>query len=246
MADVRDATWRFINVAPIMAGQNALDDLFAETLHSFGVDRFDCVRFADQAVSAHGDLISDRGLADWKQYFFAQGYHQDDPCPQVCAQFAGAYTWTDVKARMPGQADSAMWSDARAGGMREGLIVPSAPQQLTSPIVRLITAAEGFDPVILPLLQSISVIYASSTQSFFTRSRNDDPEIQLSISLTEREVECLHWAARGKTNHEIGVILDISRHTVNTHVESAKRKLGVATRVQAAAIAHQLGLLSIV
>jgi DNA-binding CsgD family transcriptional regulator len=32
---------------------------------------------------------------------------------------------------------------------------------------------------------------------------------------------------------------------VNSHIESAKRKLGVSTRVQAAAMAHQLGLLSI-
>jgi DNA-binding CsgD family transcriptional regulator len=246
MADMRDATWRFINVAPIVAGQSSLDDLFAETLHPFGVDRFDCVRFSAQPSVVEGDLISDRGLSDWKQYFFAQGYHQDDPVPQVCAQFAGPYTWTDVKARMPGRSDSPMWADARAGDMREGLIVPSSPQQLTSPIVRLITAEASFDPMILPLLQSISVIYVSSTQSFFTKNRAAEQEIQNATSLTEREIECLHWSARGKTNHEIGVILDISRHTVNTHIESAKRKLGVATRVQAAAIAHRLGLLSIV
>lgn len=53
--------------------------------------------------------------------------------------------------------------------------------------------------------------------------------------LTAREVECLRWVALGKTDEEIGVILSIRARTARFHVENAKRKLGVATRVQAVA-----------
>jgi DNA-binding NarL/FixJ family response regulator len=53
------------------------------------------------------------------------------------------------------------------------------------------------------------------------------------IDLTQREVEMLTWAARGKTRDEIAEIVGISRRTVEYHLENARAKLGVATRIQA-------------
>ena len=53
--------------------------------------------------------------------------------------------------------------------------------------------------------------------------------------LTNREVECLRWVAQGKTDIEIAMILSISARTARFHIENAKRKLRVATRVQAVA-----------
>ena len=62
------------------------------------------------------------------------------------------------------------------------------------------------------------------------------------VALGEREIECLTWAARGKSSAEIAQIVDISKRNVDFHIESACRKLDVATRVQAAvkAIAGRL------
>jgi DNA-binding response OmpR family regulator len=51
--------------------------------------------------------------------------------------------------------------------------------------------------------------------------------------LGQREVETLTWAARGKSSTEIGEILGLSKRTVDFHIERARSKLGVATRVQA-------------
>lgn len=55
------------------------------------------------------------------------------------------------------------------------------------------------------------------------------------ILLSSRELECLEWAAQGKSAWEIGCILGISRHTVADYLGNAKEKLGVRTIVQAAA-----------
>jgi DNA-binding response OmpR family regulator len=52
-------------------------------------------------------------------------------------------------------------------------------------------------------------------------------------SLGKREVEVLTWAARGKTSSEIAQILGLSKRTVDFHIENARGKLGVATRMQA-------------
>jgi len=54
-------------------------------------------------------------------------------------------------------------------------------------------------------------------------------------ALTARELECLRWTARGKTDSEIGTILTISARTARFHIENAKRKFGVSTRIQAVA-----------
>jgi len=61
--------------------------------------------------------------------------------------------------------------------------------------------------------------------------------------LSERERDCLRWAAEGKTSWETARILDISEHTVNFHVKNACRKLGVRTRRAAAVMAVQRQML---
>lgn len=53
-------------------------------------------------------------------------------------------------------------------------------------------------------------------------------------SLTPRETDVLRWVARGKTNAEIGIILDMSPRTVQKHLEHIFEKLGVGTRTAAA------------
>lgn len=62
--------------------------------------------------------------------------------------------------------------------------------------------------------------------------------------LTERERQALTWAARGKSSSDIAVILHISERTVNFHMDNAIRKLGVATRIQAAVKCAVLGLIN--
>jgi DNA-binding NarL/FixJ family response regulator len=59
------------------------------------------------------------------------------------------------------------------------------------------------------------------------------PEVADEESLTEREHEVLLLAARGMANKQIGVALDLSVRTVQTHLSNVFRKLGVASRTEA-------------
>src|SRR5690606_8385900 len=56
---------------------------------------------------------------------------------------------------------------------------------------------------------------------------------QVGAVFSPRERECLERAAEGKTDWEISQLLGISEHTVHKHIEAAKRRLGVSTRIQA-------------
>ena len=53
----------------------------------------------------------------------------------------------------------------------------------------------------------------------------------------------LRLLAAGRTNAQIAAELYISPRTASVHVSSILRKLGVSSRVQAAAIAERAGLL---
>jgi len=68
-------------------------------------------------------------------------------------------------------------------------------------------------------------------------SRSDETPARL----TRREIQCLKWAAAGKTDAEIGELVAISLPTVRFHVTNAARKLRVPGRSQAIQRAATLG-----
>ena len=55
----------------------------------------------------------------------------------------------------------------------------------------------------------------------------------IKAGVTTREIEILEWVRSGKTNFEIGVILDISVYTVKNHLQRIYKKMNVNNRAQA-------------
>ena len=62
------------------------------------------------------------------------------------------------------------------------------------------------------------------------------------LGLTAREAEVLSLVAAGQTNRQIGEALFVSEKTASVHVSNILRKLGVSSRVDAAAVAQRLGV----
>ncbi|WP_273461893.1 response regulator transcription factor [Sandarakinorhabdus limnophila] len=58
---------------------------------------------------------------------------------------------------------------------------------------------------------------------------NDPPE---GPKLTQRQLDCLVLAARGKSNWVAGQLLGLSGGTVHKYLEAAKTRYGVATRTE--------------
>ncbi|MGA0570974.1 LuxR C-terminal-related transcriptional regulator [Variovorax sp. VNK109] len=62
------------------------------------------------------------------------------------------------------------------------------------------------------------------------------------VILSERETDVLKLVAQGYVNKEIARKLDISGHTVGSHIKNLYRKLAVHTRVQVVRAAQERGL----
>lgn len=112
----------------------------------------------------------------------------------------------------------------------DGLMIPIRNANNLEGIVLLGGHKPDMTPVVRSTLHLLS--YCAFEQVIHLEAQPRRREIGL---LSPREIECLSWAAAGKTDAEVGKILEISPRTTRFHIENAKKKLGVATRVQAVA-----------
>lgn len=57
-----------------------------------------------------------------------------------------------------------------------------------------------------------------------------DPITRLLPGLTKRQSECAHWMLLGKTAEETGMILNLSRRTVESYIDNMKKRLECYTK----------------
>src|SRR5690606_15794670 len=98
-------------------------------------------------------------------------------------------------------------------------------------------------PIFLPRILSVEFLALVDNKEYLLRL-SDAPKpaaatdtFKQQFAVTGREADVLLWIANGKTNREIGQILEMSPRTVNKHLEQIFRKLGVENRTSAAAVA---------
>ena len=138
-----------------------------------------------------------------------------------------------------------------------------APAALAHPFPIPPVEAQDRDAVVDQLVRKLSVSTFARAWSD-ARSRDLDTTVDLVIEaletpegddaaqetveapvLTPRELAVLELVASGHTNREIAAALFISASTAAVYVSNIRRKLGAKRRVDAAGIAHKMGLLPI-
>ena len=84
----------------------------------------------------------------------------------------------------------------------------------------------------------------SSNNEHLVRLIDDDAVDEVTLlraqfEITPCEADVYLWLAKGKTNREIALVLEVSPRTVNKHLEQLFKKLDVDNRTSAAALAIQ-------
>ncbi|MBU2664582.1 response regulator transcription factor [Actinoplanes bogorensis] len=127
--------------------------------------------------------------------------------------------------------DDEVYGALRAGAVGY-LLKDGAPEAMIDAVRR---AARG-EPLLAPAVLARVVARALSAH------REDAQPAELN-SLTPREREVLALVGAGRSNAEIGEALHLGVTTVKSHVAAVTDKLGLRNRVQAAVMAHRLGLI---
>jgi DNA-binding NarL/FixJ family response regulator len=116
---------------------------------------------------------------------------------------------------------------ALAAGAAGYILKDSDPDEVTAALRAALRGKLQLDPAV-----------ARSLVASLRAPRPQDPAAEL----TDREREILRLVAAGKPNKEIAAELVISERTARTHVSNILRKLGLASRTQAALWAVREGL----
>jgi DNA-binding CsgD family transcriptional regulator len=141
------------------------------------------------------------------------------------------HPYPEARARL--RAGEAFLGQARVAGARAGAI---RELQTARRIAESLGAAPLLDQIReLAKLARISLGDAAA-------ERHEPAVDEQRPDLTERERQVLTLLAAGRTNSQIGAALYMSPKTASVHVTHIMQKLGVQTRVQAAALAVRLGL----
>jgi DNA-binding NarL/FixJ family response regulator len=98
--------------------------------------------------------------------------------------------------------------------------------------------SQGEPPLSPSIARRVIAYFAKQSKPQAQAQPQDLPH----VSLTDRENEVLLWVAKGFTLPEIGVQLNLSRHTIADYVKQIYRKLNVSSRAEAALEAQRLGL----
>jgi two-component system, NarL family, nitrate/nitrite response regulator NarL len=104
-------------------------------------------------------------------------------------------------------------------------------------------AIDGIIRVLQRVQRGETVIDVSGRSSAPRRSTGDSEASRLLRHLTEREVEVLQRLVDGETTEALAHGLGITVHTARTHVQKILVKLGVHTRLQAATMVMNAGLM---
>ena len=134
------------------------------------------------------------------------------------------------------------WSELLADAVKrgDGLIVPVYDGE--EPLAGFIFGGEN--PDTSALARAMLQVIAHAAFSRY-RALGTDKPAAARHALSVREIQCLRSLATGKTDGETATDLGISPRTVRFHVDGAKAKLQVGSRVQAVAKALQEKIIAV-
>ena len=180
--------------------------------------------------------------AGWMDRYLDQDYARIDPIIHRIKRDPSPFLWPEA-APFPDREHSAivkkMFDEAGDFNLRVGFAVPLITLDGAVAAVSLGGEAVDMPPEAHAMIGMISAFAIARAIDL----RNGGKEYRRP-KLTTREIECLKWAAEGKSEWEISAILHVSEHTADKHLANAHRKLGAANRAHAVALGIRWGFIS--
>lgn len=232
---MQDVFQRFAEKLAKSADATGLHDALAETASSLGLPFF---AYLSPSLISDGrtNLISTYPNP-WTSHYFDSQYEKVDPVILRARSSMEAFSWhakdCGLDLSLPQQR---LMQEATQFGIRSGFTVPIydnrgrfaaltfASDERPSLFFRAIERYQS-------ALQLIAIFFHLHARLRLAGGRMVD-----GVSLSRREIECLRWAAEGKSAWEIGRIVGITERTAAFHRDNARKKLGVRTVTQAAVL----------
>lgn len=167
---------------------------------------------------------------DWQGWFDEQQLGVRDPIHRASQRTAAGFWWRDVKKLISLTAkDEEILARAHSAGIGDGMTVPAhVPGESKGSCSFAMRVNVPVPEGIGPFVQLIGLSAFEAARRLCMGRSN----IAHRKNLTDRQRECLIWAARGKTDWEISQILGVSHETVIRHLKQARECYDVPKRTQ--------------
>jgi LuxR family quorum-sensing system transcriptional regulator CciR len=216
----------FVSDVRTIENEELLGEALGELTRELGLSYFALthhmdVRRTSRAIRLHN---YPQGWAEW---FDAQGLGQVDPVHRASHLTSVGFSWSSLPEMISLTArDQQVLAAARREGIGDGFTVPAhVPGEVHGSCSFACQPGEPLPQAHLPLLQLVGAFSFEAARRI-RRVRETSP----SPRLTDRQRECVMWAARGKSDWEIARILGVSHETVIRHLKQARERYGVTKR----------------
>ncbi len=182
--------------------------------------------------------------AAWLNKYDSQKLYLVDPTVTHCATKSTPLVWSPEIFSERRQRN--LYEEANSYGLRSGVTLPIHGANGEFGIVCFVSdrkPEKQFDRHVRANLAALCCLrdFVLESAGGFMKPGSSQKADDLRIS--SRELECLKWAAEGKSSWEIGRILSCAEATVNFHFTNIRRKLNSKSRQQAVVKAIKLGLI---
>jgi LuxR family quorum sensing-dependent transcriptional regulator len=183
-------------------------------------------------------LVMESVPDEWRQRYLHRRYAAHDPIVVQTLQRQTGFGWRDPALSSPMSKTAVqIMNEAAEFGLSDGYTVPLTTVE--GEMGGMSFAGRQLE--IAPEHRGMLTLVASYAFGHGLLVRGQPTEH--SACLSPRERETLQWTAEGKTDWEIGEIMGISEHGVDSHLRGVRTKLRTRNRAQSVAEGFRLGLI---
>lgn len=208
----------------------SLDDLglvLRDTCARLRFRHFAMVQHVDFGASTAQGFRIHNYPEPWVHWFDTRGLGVTDPVHRASHTTLTGFRWSQVSAMIPlSPRDRDVLDQARAHGLADGFTVPAhVPGETLGSCTFAVAANDSLDEDLLPFAQ-LAGQFAFETSRRVAETRRCATQ----LTLTTRQLECIMYVGRGKTDAEIAQILGVSHGTVVEHLRNARERYNAAAR----------------
>lgn len=203
----------------------------------FDFDHFALVQQVQSRLPLGPVQLSDYPAA-WIELLRTSSALSHDPVLIACQKLATPFAWNDLPAMLTlSKHQRAYMENARAAGLDAGYTIPiHVPGQASGLCSFVTTKGRELPTDSLPAAQYLAHFAFEAARRLVAETDELSGGVVATSPapprLTQRQLDCVVLAARGKSNWVSGQLLGLSPGTVHKYLESAKRRYGVSSRTE--------------
>jgi LuxR family quorum sensing-dependent transcriptional regulator len=217
----------FVDAVDSATSADAVTGLFKKSVAQAGFNAYVMCGLPDSQTEFRNRIIANGWPAEWLSIYLRDNMAKDDPVERHCLRTVEPFDWSDAPYDPEREPKAqAVMRRAKDFRMAQGFCVPIHYGDGSGAAVSIAGECPDLGRGVRAAIH-LMALYAHHR----TRGLLRPAPPKLKRLLTEREREVLRWAAAGKTDWEISMILHISRRTAHAHMQNAARKLNAVNRV---------------